>query len=533
MVNGKINSHDIVKGIGAGLCLLDRHFRILWVNKYHADWFGEPEKICGKHCYKIFEHRNHICKGCPTLRVFKTGQISNATRIGFTRDGRLHYYQLTVSPIKDKENKVVEALEIAEDITDKVRQGKEKDRIIKKLKNSLEHLLSANRKIRNNIDKLRHITKLTIKFKDRIYRMYRHKISELRIAKEELRDIIKINKVFSLTSDLKKICNLIARLTCNIMRTDACTIRLLDEKRGILFIEGGWGLKKDISATPLRLGESISGRVAKNGRSIAVYDLAKETSIKYPEIIKREGWVSVVAMPMVIKDKVLGVISTYSRNPHHFTEEEIKPLSLFASQAAVAIQETKLYEDIHINYFNTIHSLVLAMEARDPYTRGHADRVTRYSIEIAQELGLPERDIEILRYAGEVHDVGKIAISDLILNKPGKLTPTERAEIEVHPVRGAEMLEPLQFLKPAIPLVRHHHERYDGKGYPDGLNKERIPLMARIMACADAFDAMTSDRPYRRHKLSIEEALGEIKNNTGTQFDPQIARIFIRIIRKF
>jgi HD-GYP domain-containing protein (c-di-GMP phosphodiesterase class II) len=237
-------------------------------------------------------------------------------------------------------------------------------------------------------------------------------------------------------------------------------------------------------------------------------------------------------MPMVIKDKVLGVISTYSRSPHHFTEEELKPLSLFAFQAAIAIQEARLYEDVHVTYFNTIHSLVLAMEARDPYTRGHADRVTRYSIEIAQELGLPEHDIEILRYAGEVHDVGKIAISDLILNKPGKLTPTERAAVEVHPVRGAEMLEPLQFLKSAIPLVRHHHERYDGKGYPDGLEKDRIPLMARIMACADSFDAMTSERPYRRCKLSTEDALQEIKNNMGSQFDPNVARIFIKIIKK-
>jgi HD-GYP domain-containing protein (c-di-GMP phosphodiesterase class II) len=147
-------------------------------------------------------------------------------------------------------------------------------------------------------------------------------------------------------------------------------------------------------------------------------------------------------------------------------------------------------------------------------------------------MGLSESEIEILRYAGEVHDVGKIAISDLILSKPGKLTPAERATIEVHPIRGAEMLEPLQFLKAAIPLVRHHHERYDGRGYPDGLEKERIPVMARIMACADAFDAMTSDRPYRKSKMSIKDALLEIKKNMGTQFDPKVARVFIRIIKK-
>lgn len=533
MVNAKINSHDIIKGVGAGLCLLDRNFRILWVNRVQADWFGTLQNICGKHCYKVFEHRNHICKGCPTLKAFKTGTVCSATKIGFTKDGQTHYYQLTVSPIKDKHRKVVQALEVSEDITERVKQERKKNRIIDKLKRSLERLLSANRRLKKDTGRLRWVSRVTKKLKDKIYKKYHDKINELNIAKEELHGIIKINNAFSLTSDSKKIINLIAMLTCKIMHTDACTIRLIDEKRNILTIEGGWGFGKNyLSLTPLKLGESISGKVAKIGRPIVIDNLCQDSQIKYPEIVEREGLVSVVAMPMTVKNQILGVITTYTRNHRHFTEEETKPLAIFASQAAIAIQEARLYDDLHINYFNTMHSLVLAMEARDPYTRGHADRVTRYSIEIAQALDLPEHDIEILRYAGEVHDVGKIAISDLILNKPGKLTPAERAVIQMHPSRGAEMLEPLQFLKPAIPLVRHHHERYDGKGYPDGLDRERIPLMARIMACADAFDAMTSDRPYRKCRMSMEEALVEIRDNMGTQFDPRIAKVFIRIIKK-
>ena len=139
--------------------------------------------------------------------------------------------------------------------------------------------------------------------------------------------------------------------------------------------------------------------------------------------------------------------------------------------------------------------------------------------------------MEVLRYAAEVHDVGKISIPDVILNKPGRLNPAERAMIELHPVKGVEILEPLEFLKSALPAVRHHHERYDGTGYPDGLDKEKIPLMARILACADAFDAMTSDRPYRREKLTTEEAITEIKNNSGSQFDPYIASLFIKLLR--
>lgn len=532
--NGRrIKSEDIINGVGNGLCLLDRNFRIIWLNRFYTEWFGNLKDLYGKHCFKVFEHRNHICKGCPTLKVFKSGEISRAVRRGYRKDGKIFYSQLTVSPIKDRENKVVQALELAEDITDKIKRAKKKNQVIDKLKKSLERLLSANHRLRKDTEKLREINKFVDGIKKRIYKKYRHKINELTTAKEELRGILKINNAFGLTPDLKKVSNLIARLTCKIMHADACIIRLFDEKRGILLLEGGWGFKKNhLSPSPIKLGESICGKAAQIGRAVVVGDLSKESSLKYPEIIKREGLVSVVAMPMMLKKKILGVISAYSRSHHCFSEEEVKPLTVFASQAAVAIQEVKLYEDVHVTYFNTIRSLVLAMEARDPYTRGHADRVTRYSIEIAQDMDLSESEIEILRYAGEVHDVGKIAISDLILNKPGKLTPAERATIEVHPIRGAEMLEPLQFLKAAIPLVRHHHERYDGRGYPDGLEKERIPMMARIMACADAFDAMTSDRPYRKSKMNIKDALVEIKKNMGTQFDPKVARVFIRIIKK-
>lgn len=145
-------------------------------------------------------------------------------------------------------------------------------------------------------------------------------------------------------------------------------------------------------------------------------------------------------------------------------------------------------------------------------------------------MGLPESDLHILRTAGKLHDIGKITVSDFILSKKTELTPTEWAEIHLHTIRGVEMILPLKFLEPGISLIRNHHERYDGKGYPDGLKGDGIPLLARVLSIADSFDAMTSMRPYRE-PLSFVRAVDEIRYNSGTQFDPGIVKTFIQLMK--
>ncbi len=184
------------------------------------------------------------------------------------------------------------------------------------------------------------------------------------------------------------------------------------------------------------------------------------------------------------------------------------------------------------SHVDTIMALVLSQEAKDRYTYGHSERVTKYSIAIAREMGLMEDEIEVIERAGKLHDIGKIGISDEVLFHEGSLDEEKMNIIRTHPAKGVNILDPLKFLDREKAIVRHHHERYDGKGYPDGLKGEQIPAGARIMSVADAFDAMRSSRPYKQN-LSKAEIISELLNNSGTQFDPKVVNIFLKIMDRF
>ncbi len=190
---------------------------------------------------------------------------------------------------------------------------------------------------------------------------------------------------------------------------------------------------------------------------------------------------------------------------------------------------TRLYEDLRSTYMRTIKVLAQAIDARDHYTHSHSENVSRYATIIASEMGLSTKEIEVIRQACELHDLGKIGIEDGILMKPDALTKDEWEQIRKHPAIGASILQPLTFLNDVIELVRQHHERYDGSGYPEGRKGEDILLGARIINLADSYEAMRSARSYRKIPLTKEAAIEEIKKNSGTQFDPKIVEVFLRI----
>jgi len=203
---------------------------------------------------------------------------------------------------------------------------------------------------------------------------------------------------------------------------------------------------------------------------------------------------------------------------------------VFLAPLALARYVYKLYMDLRGAYFDSIAALASALDASDPYTKGHSDRVTKYAVQTARAMKSSEREIETIEFAGRLHDIGKIGIDRSILRKRSKLNDREWSEMQKHPVMGSEIAGKLKFMKEAEDYVNYHHERYDGKGYPKGLKGEEIPVGARILGVVDAFDAMTSDRPYRP-ALAIEEAVRELERGAGQQFDPIVVDVFVKLIR--
>jgi len=190
---------------------------------------------------------------------------------------------------------------------------------------------------------------------------------------------------------------------------------------------------------------------------------------------------------------------------------------------------SELYENLNDLFFGTLKSLGDIIEAKDAYTGGHCERISKYSNIIAENIGLSNEKKSVLRYAALLHDIGKISIPENILAKPGKLTESEFNLIKLHPIRGIQILKPIKQLEDSLPGIKYHHERYDGKGYPEGISGEKIPLIARILCISDSFDAMTSDRPYRQ-KMQFKEAKEELLRCSGTQFDPELVSVFTNFI---
>ncbi|TLM99044.1 MAG: HD domain-containing protein [Actinobacteria bacterium] len=242
------------------------------------------------------------------------------------------------------------------------------------------------------------------------------------------------------------------------------------------------------------------------------------------------GAKAALCVPLVSAEGTIGSIAIGSSRPdYRFNSDDVRLLSTIANHVTIAIGNIELFSSLQEAYLATVRSLAAAVDAKDSYTRGHSDRVAQYSTLIAEKMGLSHDQRIALEMAAYLHDIGKIGVKEEILLKPGRLDDDEMAQMRHHPLIGANILKPVAFPWAITPVVRHHHESFDGTGYPAGLKGEEIPLLARILTVADSYEAMTADRPYRKGR-SADEAIAELRRCSGAQFDPRVVDVFSGIV---
>jgi putative nucleotidyltransferase with HDIG domain len=369
-------------------------------------------------------------------------------------------------------------------------------------------------------------------FKDPDYNVPSSVLEKKILYEDELNLLLKFDQEISALFKLEDIAKCVVTNAVRIFNVEKCALLLKNKDSQELTIKYSIGIPEElVKATLIRKGEGISGRVMETNEYLLINNIEKDSWFK---ICNKESYYqgSILSMPVSIKREVVGVINLNNKKTGaSFNEDDVRLLKSMVIQTAIAVQNAYFYQEIQEGYLRTITALAEALDARDPYTYRHSGNVTKYAVAIAKEMRLSDLEIENIRRGGLLHDIGKIGVRDEILLKPTKLTNDEYAQIKIHPAKGEEILKSLPFLKSAAELIRHHHERPDGKGYPDSLPGYKIEMGAKILAVADAFDTMISDRPYRK-ALSLQKAINELKKCSGYQFDSSVVEAFLKVLEK-
>ena len=356
--------------------------------------------------------------------------------------------------------------------------------------------------------------------------------------REALETLLEVSKKVSSSLDLEKVSEMILKQMKSVFNTDFSALFLLSDDLKHLMLAGANGFKSNqVENLKVLAGwEKINTEIVKKSKVICVSDVSKSATFKDKKIlISNEKFPlgAFLAVPLKKDLKVIGVlaVSNHRKRKKIFTDRDKKLLLTLANHVSIALSNAKLYKNMKGLFLDTVTSLVTAVDAKDPYTHGHSERVSRYVVAIGKELSFSDELMEELRLAGLMHDVGKIGISDAILSKKGKLNKEERERIKKHPSIGSKIVESVMRSKGIIRGIEEHHEFYNGKGYPKALKRKEISLEGRIIAIADAFDTLTTDRPYQK-AFSPKEAALEIIRSSGTQFDPEMVRAFQKSLSK-
>ncbi len=350
---------------------------------------------------------------------------------------------------------------------------------------------------------------------------------------EKLHMIMEFSALINASLDSNRVRDRAIEAASRLVEADAGSLLLVDPDTGELFFEVATGEKGDkLKQIRLQPGEGIAGWVALHKQPLIIDDVQSDSRFfRTADKVSQYETRSMLAVPVRVGEDLIGVLQAINKREGQFTPEDRDMLISLANQVAPAIENARIHETLKETFYGISMALSEALEKRDYYTGGHTNRVSRYCMAIANRLNLGEKEMEALWLASILHDVGKIGVADKVLQKPGRLDREEFQEMSHHSLYGAEILSHIKTHHAIIPGVRSHHEQFDGQGYPDRIAGDDIPLIARIISVADAFDAMTSDRPYRK-ALSHREAFAELQRCRGSQFDPQIVDAFVAVSKQ-
>ncbi|MGQ9618760.1 MAG: HD domain-containing phosphohydrolase [Candidatus Aminicenantia bacterium] len=358
-------------------------------------------------------------------------------------------------------------------------------------------------------------------------------IKKIRRENKTLKTLLRVTRSLSFSLEIEDVLYKAMKHVEKVCKAEASSIWEIDYDKKELFFRVIRGEHAGrIKAKRLKIGEGIAGYVAKTKKPLMVSNVREnpywEKTFDTESSFQSR---SILAVPLLISKRVVGVIELLNKiGRNGFTLKDKENILALSGAIAIALENARLYEEKKDLFIQTSFALATAIEKRDPYTGGHTKRVLDYSLMIGKSIGLSGNELEGLKISSILHDIGKIGIPDSILAKPTSLNPEEFKIIKAHPVIGAEILCGIDGMEKIVNAIKHHHERWDGKGYPEKLSGEDIPLWARIIAVADTFDALTTLRPYR-DPIGFEEALKRIEENTSKQFCPFVTSAFLKIMR--
>jgi len=370
----------------------------------------------------------------------------------------------------------------------------------------------------------------------------RYKSNEAKIQKQldRMAALRAIDHAITSSVDLNLTLSILLTQVVKHLQIDAACILLWSHNTERLEYKAGLGFQTNtLSHTKLRLGEGYAGIAALEQRVVQKVNLlSRDTDFLRSPTFGQEGFVSYFGVPLIAKGEVLGVLEIFNRSLINPDLEWLTFLEMLGGQAAIAIDNAKLFSELQRSnteitsaYDATIEGWSRALDLRDRETEGHTQRVIDLTLQLAQQIDVPRKELVHIRRGAALHDIGKMGIPDRILHKPGPLTDEEWDTMRRHPQYANDLLSSIDYLRPAKDIPCYHHERWDGSGYPKGLKGEEIPLVARLFAVVDVYDALISDRPYRP-AWSKQAALEYIQENEGTLFDPRITSAFMHLARE-